>query len=152
MQKLIWIKLRVLKSKSSKMIKAVIISLFIIFFISSFTSCDAFLMMSYQVKNKTSKSIQVKILNYNSPNYCSLRYLPPKDTIIELKPGKSIVVGCNSKIDFPWGTKNIYRNQKGVTSFDLIQNDTIVKIDKSDKHWKYHHKSSTFSIKRAMLK
>lgn len=138
------------------MIKQTLIISF--FFISTsilFIACDACISIPYLVKNRAHKTVKIKVLNYEDrPCVWGVHVFDKHviDTIIELRPRQSVLVGCGSKLDFPWGQKNIYRAQKGVEGFDLIQNDTIVKIDKGDNHWKYHHKSSIFSIRRSMLK
>jgi hypothetical protein len=112
-----------------------------------FVGCDAYLGMPYIVKNKTKETVQLKITNYQ-PSQNDYIFARVVDTIIALHPNESVMVGYNRKLDFPWGTKNSYRNQKGVTNFDLLQNDTIVPLDKSDANWKYIRKTARFTIRK----
>lgn len=79
---------------------------FWILLILAFTlvSCDAMLHMTYAVKNKSLNEVKLFVPNFpvdSLPHMFGQR----KDTIFTLKPNEEIIVGIESKIDFPWGRK-----------------------------------------------
>ena len=109
-------------------------------------SCDAMLHMTYTVENKTKNEITVFIPNFPTDSTLSF-YSKRKDTILILKPNGKVVVGIGSKIDFPWGTKNIYKTQPGVCGIKRINNDTIIELGCSNSEWKYKRRNSNLKIK-----
>ncbi len=111
---------------------------FWILLILAFTlvSCDAMLHMTYAVKNKSLNEVKLFVPNFpvdSLPHMFGQR----KDTIFTLKPNEEIIVGIESKIDFPWGRKNIYRNRPGICGIKRISKDTITTLGCSEKEWKY---------------
>lgn len=121
------------------------ISIFLISVI--FISCDAVNQLHYSVKNKTDKNIRIHVPNHPvDPNqgWFSERV----DTIIEIEPKESLWVGTSPvDIDFPWATKNIYKQNPGICGLELIEDDTVITLDCTHKNWKYKKQWSTFEIK-----
>ena len=115
-------------------------------FLVLFTSCDALLTMSYSVKNKTKKEITVFVPNFPVA-YNSISFNQQKDTFITLLPNQELIVGRNSKIDFPWARKNIYRKHPGICGIQRIDQQNIVKLGCTKKEWKYWKGVSTLRIK-----
>jgi hypothetical protein len=106
------------------------------------TACDALLMLSYVVENKTDQVQRLKVDRY------PLRrgmYSPTVDTIIDLKPNQRITIGITNGIGFPWETKKLYVAQKG-QHFEVITEDSTFKIDYSSKNWHYKNGASYFKI------
>lgn len=93
-----------------KIIKPIILILSIFILIS----CDAIVHMAYRVENQTDEEIEIFVPDYPIPSPYLSRIGERKDTVIVIKPQEEIVVGVDSKIDFPWGSKNIYRNNPGI--------------------------------------
>ncbi len=110
-------------------------------------SCDAIITLDYRVKNKTNKSIKLKIDDYHTPIYWGYPF-GTVDTIVELKPKQSIIVGQRSHISFPFATKSLYHEQPGINNFKVINGDSLFSVNTEDKYWKYWHKTSTFKIKK----
>lgn len=119
-----------------------------IFLFSSFMlmSCDAALKMTYVVKNKSNNDLKLFVPNYPVDSVPNL-YGHRRDTILILKPNECIIVGIDSKIDFPWGRKNIYRNNPGICGLKRFHNDTIVDLNCSKKEWKYRKGQSILILK-----
>jgi hypothetical protein len=111
------------------------------------TSCDAMLTMSYAVKNKSKNNIGLYIPNYPSEGNFD-KFSKRRDTLIWLLPNEEIIVGRNSKIDFPWATKNIYRNQPGICGIEVIKPELIEIIGYTKKEWKYRNGVSILRIKK----
>lgn len=108
-------------------------------------SCDAMLQMTYVVKNKSVNEVKIFVPNFlvdSLPHTFGQR----KDTTLTLKPDEEIIVGIDSKIDFPWGRKNIYRNKPGICGIKRISNDTIITLDCSEKEWKYRKGQSWLKL------
>jgi hypothetical protein len=109
-------------------------------------SCDAVNRLQYFVKNKTDQTIRVHISDY--PIDLGREFSEAVDTLIELKPNASHWVGTSPMdIDFPWATKNIYKNVPGICGLELVQNDTIIPLDCTKSSWKYKRRCSTLKIK-----
>lgn len=110
-------------------------------------SCDAVNHLHYSIQNKTERKISVHVPNYpidNSQGNFSARV----DTIIEIKPNESLWIETSPMdIDFPWATKNIYKEAPGICGLALIENDTVIKLDCSTASWKYKKRWSTLKIK-----
>ena len=112
------------------------------------TSCDAMLTMSYAVKNKSKNKIGLYIPNYPTDGNFN-QFSKRRDTLIWLLPNEEIIVGRNSKIDFPWATKNIYRNQPGICGIEVMKPELIERIGCTKKEWKYRKGIATLRIKEA---
>lgn len=110
------------------------------------TSCDAFLQMTYVVKNKSENELKLFVPNYPVDSLPSV-YGDRKDTTLRLNPNGEIIVGISSKIDFPWGRKNIYRNAPGISGIKKLNNDTIINLSCSKKEWKYRKGQSILILK-----
>lgn len=69
------------------------------FFISS---CDALLLMSYSIENKSKNDVRLFIPNaiVSNEGYFD-RHNEAKDTVVLLKKGETFVIGYDMKIDFP---------------------------------------------------
>ena len=125
--------------------------LFFLFVIAFFvSSCDALLHMSYSIENKSKNDVRLFV-----PNAIGSRkgYFDPrgeaKDTIVLLKKGEAIVIGYDMKIDFPWGTKNIYKNQPGICGIkNLTSANTQFEYACTKKEWKYKRRNSALIIKK----
>jgi len=99
------------------------------------------------------KTVQVKIENsgiIDTPGY--LVSSNTKDTVINLKPGESIEVSKASTIygGFFWHIgrerKKMYTGHPGVKNFDVLVNDSVMNVDKSDANWRFRHGQSVFRI------
>lgn len=109
-------------------------------------SCDAVLHMSYSVENKTKGDIYLFIPNYSIQGPYET-YGKSKDTVLHLKPNENVIVGRGTKIDFPWGTKNIYRENPGKCGIERINADSTIRFGCTKEEWKYKRKTSTLIIK-----
>jgi hypothetical protein len=110
-------------------------------------SCDAVNHLQYAVQNKTDKNIRLHIPSYPvDPNQGE--FSAKVDTIIEIRPNESLWVGISPMdIDFPWATKNIYKNTPGICGLTLVKNDTLIKLDCTNTSWKFKKRWSTLKIK-----
>jgi len=110
-------------------------------------SCDAVNHLQYAVKNKTDKKIRLHIPSY--PIDPSQGEFSAKvDTIIEIRPNESLWVGTSlMDLNFPWATKNIYKNTPGICGLELVENDTLIKLDCTNASWKYKKRWSILKIK-----
>lgn len=111
------------------------------------SSCDALLQMSYAVKNTSSNEVKLFVPNYPTDSILSI-YGQRKDTTLILKPNEEIIVGVGSKIDFPWGRKNIYKNTPGICGLKRIHSDSIIEMRCSSAEWKYRRGRSILKINR----
>lgn len=118
----------------------------LIFPIAFLTSCDAMLHMTYTVQNKTESDIKVFVPSFPTDSFLSI-YGGKRDTTLIIKPKEEIVVGIESKIDFPWGTKNIYKNQPGICGIKRIGNDTVIELGCTEEEWKYKRRNSKMKVK-----
>lgn len=117
------------------------------FFISS---CDALLQMNYSIENKSKNDVRLFVPNAigSSKGYFD-RLGEAKDTIVLLKKGEAIVIRYAMKIDFPWGTKNIYKNQPGICGIkNLTSPDSHFEYGCTKKEWKYKRRNSALIIKK----
>ncbi len=110
-------------------------------------ACDAVNHLHYSVQNRTYKNIRIHVPNYPiDPNQGE--FSAKVDTIIEIKPNESLWVGTSlMDINFPWATKNIYKESPGICGLELIENDTLVELDCTKSSWKYKKRWSTLKIK-----
>jgi hypothetical protein len=110
-------------------------------------SCDAVNHLHYAVQNKTDKNIRLHIPSYPvDPNQGE--FSSKVDTIIEIRPNESLWVGISPMdIDFPWATKNIYKNTPGICGLGLVKNDTLIKLDCTNISWKYKKRWAILKIK-----
>ena len=110
-------------------------------------SCSAVNHLYYSVQNKTDKNIRIHIPNYPiDPNQGE--FSTRVGTIIEIKPNESIWVETSPMdIDFPWATKNIYKKTPGICGLELIESNTLIKLDCTYENWKYKKRWSTLKIK-----
>lgn len=111
------------------------------------TGCDAVNRLFYVVENKTDSTVQLHVPDFPyEPEKGSFSSVT--DTIIELLPNQKVWVGASlTDIDFPWATKNIYKNYPGICGLERIQNDTLVPLDCTKSAWKYTRKTSVLKIK-----
>lgn len=110
------------------------------------SGCDAMLHLTYSVENKSKTDITLFVPNYPVDRTMSI-YGESKDTTIVLQPNEKVIVGFNSKIDFPWATRNIYRNSPGNCGIKIIENDTINELGCSKDIWKYRKRNSKLTIR-----
>ena len=108
----------------------------------SFSSCDAVNRMAYSIQNKSNEVISI-----HNPNYSLGIFSQYIDTIIQILPNETILMGrSHSDINFPWATKNIYREKPGICGLVLMCSDsTILPCDKT--HWKYRRGMSKLFLK-----
>jgi hypothetical protein len=111
-------------------------------------SCDAILFMQYRVKNTTGEKIKLKITHY--PLEIGI-FKPTVDTIIELEPKASVCVGAVHDIGFPWDTKSLFYKYPSCENFELMQGDSILVMDISEKNWTYWSATSVFKVKKKHL-
>jgi hypothetical protein len=114
------------------------------------TSCDALLLMSYSIENKSKKDVRLFVPNaiVSSEGYFD-RLSEVKDTVVLLKKGETFVIGYEMKIDFPWGTKNIYKNKPGICGLkNLTSADSYCEYGCTKKEWKYKRRNSTLIIRK----
>jgi len=121
-------------------------SILLVISIIMLVSCDAMLHMAYTVENKSKEDIKIFVPNYPIEPTLS-NFGERKDTTIILKPDEKALVGIGSKIDFPWGTKNIYKNQPGICGIKKIKADTSISLGCSTSEWKYRKGRSILKIK-----
>ncbi len=114
------------------------------------TSCDALLHMSYSIENKSKNDVRLFVPNAigSSEGYFD-RLSEVKDTFLLLKKGETFVIGYEMKIDFPWGTKNIYKNKPGICGLkNLTSADSYCEYGCTKKEWKYKRRNSTLIIRK----
>jgi hypothetical protein len=102
--------------------------------------------MSYLVENKSKNNIGLYIPNYPTDGNFD-KFSTKQDTLIWLLPNDEVIVGRNSKIDFPWATKNIYRNQPGICGIEVMKPELIERLGCTKKEWKYRQGVSILKIK-----
>lgn len=110
-------------------------------------SCDSVNHLHYAVENKTNEKIRIHAPSYPIDQNRG-EFSAKVDTIIEISPNETLWVGTSAMdIDFPWATKNIYRKSPGICGLELVENDTLFKLDCTDSSWKYNKRWSTLKIK-----
>jgi len=109
-------------------------------------SCDAYLSMPYDIKNETGEIIKLNVKYFPIGRY---EYV--EDTIIELIPNSNLTIGYGEAIGFPWETKKIFKKNPGVENFELLIEDSINHINKSDENWKYMDGKSIYKIQKKHL-
>ncbi len=115
----------------------------LIILLFALTSCDAVNQLSYYVKNNTDRAIEIMIPNYSMDRRIAFQS-SLTDTTITIPAGEKIWVGNSpTDIDFPWATKNIYKEHPGKCGIQF-KND-ILPCDKNN--WKYRRKTSIFVVK-----
>ena len=113
----------------------------------SLSSCDAYISLSYVVKNKTSEPVKVFVPNYSRDHS---PFGSRRDTVLVIAPHNyERVGGTMPDIDFPWATRRIYRESPALCGLKLIKADTTIEIPCTKKKWKYRHGASGFTIKRS---
>lgn len=111
------------------------------------SSCDAVNRLHYSVENKTEQTIWVRVPNFPSEREIGI-YGARIDTILEIAPNEKLWVGSSpTDIDFPWATKNIYKQSPGLCGLELLGHDSAIKLDCSSSNWKYKKRWSTLKIK-----
>jgi len=110
------------------------------------TSCDAYLQMSYIIKNTSSNDIKLFVPNYPVDSL-PRAFGHQKDTTLILKPNEAIIVGFGIDIDFPWATKNIYRDKPGICGIKMHIKDSIIVLGCTEKEWKYRKGRSRLELK-----
>lgn len=97
------------------------------------SSCDAYVSLSYAVKNKSYVPVKVVV-----PNYSINGYDRGRDTVLEVKPHTVVIIGrtlpCISG-SFRAGTKKLYTAQPGLCDVKIIAKDTNL-ITCTKKRWK----------------
>lgn len=115
----------------------------VLFLLSFLTSCDAMNQLNYFVKNKSDQEIVIVVPNYSLDRRIAFQS-SLTDTTLTIPAGEKIWVGNSRKdIDFPWATKNIYKEHPGKCGIQF-ENDTLP-CDKGN--WKYRRKTSIFVVK-----
>lgn len=118
--------------------------IFVVGLATFLSSCDALLSMPYVVKNRTKETVRLKVSNY-AKDFSGFNTVA--DTIINVLPNQSINISWAKGIGFPWGTKSLYKKDRGVSSFKLMLGDSLIPLDLNDNNWKYKSKASVYSIK-----
>ena len=95
-------------------------------------SCDAYLVMPYDVRNETGEIIKLNVKYFPTGRY---EYV--EDTILELMPNSYLTIGYGDAIGFPWETKKIFKKNPGVENFELLIRDSIIYVNKSNENWEY---------------
>lgn len=110
------------------------------------TGCDAVNHLQYAIKNKTNHTIKIHIPDYPIDHQLQ-EFSARVDTILEIRPKESLWIGTSPMdIDFPWATKRIYEQTPGICGLESIENDTIIELDCTKRHWKYRKRWSTLEI------
>ncbi len=110
------------------------------------SSCDAVNRLQYSLQNKTEETIRVRIPNFPIEPEKG-EFSTRLDTIIEIAPGQSLWIGSSpTDINFPWATKNIYKEAPGICGLELIAQGSLIKLDCSKASWKYKKRWSTLKI------
>lgn len=125
--------------------KALLLLTFV-FFSIALSSCDAVVHLFYSIENNTSESVRVFVPNYSSDHFSLYKNSAPKDTILTLVPGEKFIVDGASKIDFPWGAKNIYRDHPGKCGLKIVEQDTLIELGCSEAEWKYRRRTSNLEL------
>lgn len=106
-------------------------------------ACDAILMLSYVVENKTNETQRISIEGFPKERRI---YSTTVDTVIDLKPNERVTIGMRNGVGFPWETKKLFKAHNGRQNFNVITGDSTFKIDNSDKYWRYKKGVSYFKI------
>lgn len=109
------------------------------------SSCDAMLHMTYSVENKTNQNITLFIPDFQYED--SDMYGKFRDTVLTLKPDESVIIGSNTKIDFPFATKNIYKANPGSCGIERLDSDSTIRFGCTKDEWKYKRRNSSLRIK-----
>src|SRR6478752_9279825 len=88
----------------------------VVFIFLGLISCDAMLIMPYQVKNKTRRTLRIEVKDYLIKDCL---FSNTTDTILLLPPKASITLGYANGLGFPWDTKKLYRLQQGMYNFKV---------------------------------
>jgi hypothetical protein len=126
-------------------------TLFILLALAIFvTSCDAMLLMSYSIENKSKNEVRLFVPNAIGSSKGYFGHLSEaKDTIVLLKKDESMVISYAMKIDFPWARKTIYKDQPGICGIKKSTSaDSLFEYGCSKKEWKYKHGNSVLIIKK----
>lgn len=118
----------------------------LLFPVLSLMGCDAMLFMTYTVENRSRNDVTVYLPVY--PVDGVIKYLgESKDTILVLKPREKLTIAMDSKIDFPWAARNIYKRNPGICGIQKIQADTTINMGCSRSEWKYRNGTSNLRIR-----
>lgn len=109
-------------------------------------SCDAYLVMPYDVRNETGEIIKLNVKYFPTGRY---EYV--EDTILELMPNSYLTIGYGDAIGFPWETKKIFKKNPGVENFELLIRDSIIYVNKSNENWEYIDGKSIYKIQKKHL-
>jgi hypothetical protein len=96
-------------------------------------SCDAFVSLSYVVKNKSYKPVKVFV-----PDYSVNGYNRGRDTTLEIKPHDFAKIGSTlPRISgsFRSGVKKLYKTLPGICGVKIIAEDTT-EIACTERSWK----------------
>lgn len=107
------------------------------------SSCDAYISLHYVVRNKSSDEAALHLQNYDPYNPFSFESI---DTTIFLAPGESLVVGHTIDINFPWATKNIYKQHPGICGIQVQEKDSVQLLPCDAKSWHYKKRNSIYTI------
>ncbi len=119
------------------------IYILLVFFSWMLQSCDAVLILTYQVKNHSRKPVKIKIEDYNNHLFDNRGV----DTIVILNPGKSFIVGRSlPDIGFPGDEVLIYNKYPSCNNFSILKGDSVIAVNPTDKEWKYGSGYSTYKI------
>ncbi len=106
------------------------------------SSCDAVLMLPYIIKNKTKDTLTIHAPA--DPDIFSMRNA---DSVYQLAPNQSLVVGWNRGIGFPWETRKLFKERPSIWNFEVENHGKTFPILKNDKDWQYKRGTSVYKIK-----
>lgn len=111
------------------------------------SSCDAYVGLSYVVKNKTSKPVKIFVPGYPGNDG---PYGTQKDTILVIEPhGDKMVGSTMPRVTGPIGaTRRVYREQPGWCGVKVVKQDSMVEIPCTKKKWKLRHGCGTLIIRK----
>lgn len=110
------------------------------------TGCDALLHMTYSIENKSKEAVTLFIPNFPTKGISEGWRSEHNDTVLTLQPNQVIMVGVRTDIDFPFATKNIYKNYPGICGIKRRDADTSIDLGCTQKEWKYKRKNSNLKI------
>ena len=106
------------------------------------SSCDAVLMLPYIIKNKTKDTLTIHAPA--DPDIFSMRNA---DSVYQLAPNQSLVVGWNRGIGFPWETRKLFKERPSIWNFEVENHGKTFPILKNDNDWQFKRGTSVYKIK-----
>lgn len=110
-----------------------------------FSSCDAFVSLSYYVKNKSAGPVTVFVPGYMANG----AFGRGVDTTLQIAPHSGVYIGGTMpQITGPIGaSRRIYREYPGFCGVKIISPDTNIAVPCTKKVWKFRRGISVLNIK-----